>query len=393
MRILYFILFLTFIIQIPVRSQTKKELEEKRNKTLEEINYVDNLLKYTEKEKDQSLNAVKIISSKLVLRESVIKDMRDEINLLSDRIDLNTLAIDLMESDLGELKRDYSKAIVNSYITKKGNPELVYILSAKDFNQGYKRIKYLQQLSQFRRNESEIIFELKKQIELSKINLQTDLNRVSDLKRGEENQKLILQKEKGKKQQMASSLTKKEVQLKKDLEDKKRIARKIEAEITKIIEEEKRKLANTDRTPEQKLIGDNFLQNKGRLPWPVESGIITGHFGIHQNAVLKNVEEKNIDLEITSSGKSVARTIFNGEVARIFPISGANMTVFIRHGKYISVYTNLLNLKVKTGDKVATKQEIGDIYFDTSFGVSVLKFMICENKDILDPEDWLAKKR
>ncbi|MCX6750235.1 MAG: hypothetical protein NTZ83_02160 [Candidatus Pacearchaeota archaeon] len=137
--------------------QTKAELEEERRKTLNEISYVDNLLKTTSKEKAESMNSIKIIGNKLSLRESVIRGMREEISLISDRIDLNELAIEMMERDLIALKDDYARAVINSYRSQKGNPELVYILSAKDFNQGYKRLKYLQQDTKFRIIESEII--------------------------------------------------------------------------------------------------------------------------------------------------------------------------------------------------------------------------------------------
>ena len=240
------------------------------------------------------------------------------------------------------LKNDYAKAIVNSYKSKKGNPELIYILSAKDFNQGYKRLKYLQQVTKFRRRESEIILELKSQIETSKKKLENDLNRISDLKTREEHQKKLLENEQIKKQEMVKSLTKREKQLKKELEEKKRIARKIEREIEQIIEEERNKTVKSETTPEQKLIGENFSENKGRLPWPVEKGVITSHFGVHQHPVFKYLTEDNIGIEITSSGKMNARSVFQGEVAKVFAISGANMTVIIRHGKYLSVYANIV---------------------------------------------------
>jgi murein hydrolase activator len=377
-----------------LNAQNRKELEEKRKQTLGEIVYVDNLLKTTSRQKSESMTTIKIIGNKLVLRESVIKGMREEILLLMDRIDLNELAIGMMENDLIVLKNDYQKAVINSYKTQKGNPELVYILSAKDFNQGYKRLKYLQQIAKFRRKESEIILVLKSQIETSKARLQNDLSHLSELKRGEEEQKGLLQNEQEKKQQMVKSLIKKEAQLKKELEEKKRVALKIENEIARIIEEERKKAIRADNTPEQKLIGENFVVNKGRLPWPVEKGIITSHFGIHKNAVLKYVEENNIDIEITSSGKVAARSVFQGEVAGILSISGENMTVMIRHGKYFSVYTNIVNIKVKKGDKILTKQEIGDVYSDPGNGNNcVLKFMIFEtNAKYLNPEDWLSKK-
>ena len=140
MRFLLVSAFFLFALGYYLDGQTKTELEEKRKKTLAEINYVDNLLQTTAKEKTEGINSVKIIGRKLDLRESVIRSMREEINLISDRIELNNLAIDMMEDDLVTLRNDYAKAVVNSYKSQKCNPELIYVLSAKDFNQGYKRL-------------------------------------------------------------------------------------------------------------------------------------------------------------------------------------------------------------------------------------------------------------
>jgi len=390
----YFVLIFSFlwILCNCLNGQTKAELETKRKATLDEITYVDNMLKSTAKQKEESLNAIKIIGNKLNLRESVIRGMRDEINLMNERIDLNTIAINMMESDLVALKNDYARAVLNSYKSQKENPELVYILSAKDFNQGYKRLKYLQQITKFRRRESETIIELKEQIQSTKNRLQNDLNRISDLKSKEEQQKGLLQSEQSKKQGMVQTLSKKERQLQKELEEKKRIADKIEKEISRIIEEERKKAIKSENTPEQRLIGENFGENKGRLPWPVEKGIVTSQFGVQKHAVLKYVTENNIGIEITSFGKTAVRSIFKGEVTRVFPINGANMTVIIRHGKYLSVYENIVDLKVKPGDKVDTKQEIGNVFCEKENGnKSILKFMIFEEKEKLDPEVWISK--
>src|SRR5450759_1632115 len=231
MKYLVFINLLFWVFFGSLAAQTKAELEEKRNATLNEITYVDNMLKSTAKKKQESMNAVKIIGNKLNLRESVIRGMRAEINLLTERMDLNTVAINMMESDLVDLKSDYARAVLNSYKSEKQNPELVYILSARDFNQGYKRLKYLQQVTKFRRKESEIIMELKDQIQTTKNRLQNDLSRLSDLKSKEEQQKSLLQTEQERKQEMVKSLSKKERQLQKELKEKKRIADKIEKEI------------------------------------------------------------------------------------------------------------------------------------------------------------------
>jgi murein hydrolase activator len=392
MKYLFLTISLFFILSACLKAQTKAELEEKRSTTLNEISYVDNMLKSTTRKREESMNEIKIIGNKLNLRESVIRGMRDEINLLTERIELNNIAIDMMESDLTELKNDYARAVVNSYKSKKENPELVYILSAKDFNQGYKRLKYLQQITKFRRREAEIIMVLRDEVQSTKDRLQNDLSRISDLKSREEQQKSLLLSEQDKKQEMVKSLSKKEKQLQKELEEKRRIADKIEKEIARIMEEERKKAIKSDKTPEQKLIGESFAENKGRLPWPVEKGIITSQFGVQKHPVLKYVTENNIGIEITSLGNTTVRSIFKGEVANVFSIKGGNMAVIIRHGKYLTVYQNVVDLKVKAGDKVETKQEIGNVFCETENGnKAILKFMIFEEKEKLDPESWISK--
>ena len=392
MRILILLnIFLLFTAGV-TSAQTKAELEAQRQKAMEEISYVDNMLKSTEKERKESLQALRIIGNKVNLRESVINGMNEEIALLNERIDINTIALEMMENDLGVLKKDYSQSVISSYKTKKVNPDMVYILSSRDFNQGYKRLKYLQQITKYRRNESEIIRELKGQIENTKDRLESDLKYISDLQMKEIQQKDLLKNEQARKQSLVKSLGNREKQLRRELEDKKRIAKRIDAEISKIIEEERKRLLKNNMTPEQKLIGENFLENKGRLPWPVERGIVTAHFGIHKHPVLKYVTEENKGIEITSNGKINARSVFKGEVSAISAIAGANITVIIRHGTFLTVYSNLVNVKVKKGDKVDTKQEVGEIYSDPGADNNcILKFMIFEQKNALDPEEWISK--
>ena len=393
MKRILLLLFLIFGMVAMAEGQSRRDLEDQRKKTLEEIDYVDNLLKETAREKKESLNELKIIGRKLNLRELILQGLQEEIALLNNRIELNTLAINMMESDLSILRKDYEKAVLSSFRSSKGNSEIGYVLSAKDFNQGYKRLKYLQQITRFRRQESEIIQELKSEIEVSKQKMEEDMTIISQLKSREEQQKYLLQDEQGNKQKIVKSLSNKERQLQRELEDKKRIARRIESELEKLLEEERKKAAKSDMSPEQKLVGENFFENKGRLPWPVEKGLITSHFGIHNHPVLKYVKENNSDIEITSSGKTPVRSIFNGTVAKIFSIQGLNMSIIIKHGRYFTVYSNLVNVLVKMGDKVETGKIIGEVFNDKEKGnEAVLKFMVTEERVNLDPELWISKK-
>jgi len=385
------IIFAVSIAFCDVTGQTRTELERKRSDALKDIEYLDNMLEKTSMEKSESMNELNMIRRKLSLRENIINGLMEEQELLEGRMELNKLAIELMESDITILMKEYEKAIKHAQKVNKGNPEIAYILSSKDINQGYKRLKYLQQVAKYRRREAEIILELKKEVEENRNKLEMDLIEISELKKREERQKYNLNREQRSQRNIIISLSRKERELKKELEDKKRIAYEIEKEIARIIEEEKRKNEMNEITPEEMLVGDDFSKNMGRLPWPVERGVITSQFGVHDHPVIKGAKINNIGVEITSGTRETARAVFKGKVMSVFGISGGNMAVIIRHGKYLTVYQNLVNVKVRPGDEVEAKEYIGDVYFEGE-GKSIIKFMVYEEREKKNPEDWLAKK-
>ena len=303
-------------------------------------------------------------------------------------------AIILMEDDLEMLVKDYEKAILHAQRVSKGQPDFAYIFSAKDINQGYKRLKYLQQVAKYRRREAELIIDIKEEIERNKKKQEIDLEEIVSLKQKEEQQQVQLQVELRQKRQLLNGLSRKERQLRKELQDKRRIAGEIEKEIERVIEEERKKRESMELTPEEMLNGDDFAKNRGLLPWPVERGVITSRFGVHDHPLLKGTKVNNIGVEITSNEKVKARAVFNGKVVSVFGISGGNMAVIVRHGQFLTVYQNLVNVVVKPGDNISTKQILGDVFSDsTDSEKCIIKFMIYQEKDKQNPEDWLAKKR
>ena len=393
MRIILFIFIFYIVAGVSLAGQSRAEMEELRKKNLQEIEYVDRMLKTTATQKNENLNELRVIGKKLNLREKLINEYGEEISLLEYRISLNRLATEMLEQDLNNLKREYANSIVSAYKATKGTPAVAFILSSSDFNQGYKRLKYIQQVARYRRNETETIETIYVELQGTKERLELDRKNINDLKNKEVRQKQILSEEQNRKERLVTTLSRKEKQLKQELEEKKRIARQIEKEIERLIEEERKKSEVTPMSNEMKVIGESFGENRGRLPWPVDRGIITSHFGLQPHPVLKNVTEDNIGIEITSSGATQARSVFKGEVVRVFAISGANMAVIVRHGKYLTVYQNLINVKVKAGDIISLGQVLGDVFPDNANGgKSVLKFMIYEEKKKLNPEAWLLKK-
>lgn len=393
MKARFVITILLIILTELSYGQSRADLEEMRKKNLREMEYVDKLIKTTVSQKKENLNQLRIIGKQLSLREKIINEYGEEISMLEYRISLNKTALEMLEQDLSTQKEEYEKSIISAYKSIKGTPALAFILSSADFNQGYRRLKYIQQVARYRRNESEIIETLYSEIQRTKERLEKDRKNINDLKNKEERQKKMLREEKYQKENLVNSLSKKEKQLQQELEEKKRIARQIENEIARLIEEERKGNVSSAMSSEMKIIGDSFIENMGRIPWPVDRGIITSHFGLQPHPVLKNVTEDNIGIEITSEGRTTARSVFKGNVVRVFAISGANMAVIIRHGKFLSVYQNLINVMVKAGDSVETGQEIGEVFVDSGAGdKAVLKFMIYEEKKKLDPEMWILKK-
>jgi len=393
MKIKILVFFATLVILLPVSGQGRSELEALRKKNLEEIEYVDKLLRNTSSEKKENMSELRVIGKKLGLREKIINEYGQEISLLEYRIYLNRLAEELMEDDLIELKSEYEKSILNAFKSSKGTPIVAFVLSSSDFNQGYKRLRYIQQIAKYRRNEADLINQIYFELQTTREKLENDKKSVVDLRSKEERQKEMLRSEQQKKERLINSLNKKEKQLKQELEEKKRISKQIESEISRLIEEERKKSAITPMSSEMKLIGDSFSENKGRLPWPVNKGIITSHFGLQKHPVLKNFTEDNIGIEITSSGRTSVNAVFKGQVLRVFAISGANLAVIVRHGKFLTVYQNIVNVKVKVGETIATGQEIGEVFIDSSDNEkAILKFMVYEEKTKLNPELWIIKK-
>lgn len=387
-----YVIIIFIVSSYSLVAQTRAELEQRRKEALNDIEYLDNILDRTSEEKSKSMNELNMIRRKLNLRENVIEGLREEQELLEGRMELNKLAIGLMEEDIDMLVKEYEKAIKHAQKVSKGNPRLAYILASKDINQGYKRLKYLQQVAKYRRREAEIILELKEEVEENRDKLEKDLIEISELKKREERQRNSLQREQRSQRSVINNLSRKERELRKELEEKRRIAKEIENEIERVIEAERRRNAMVELTPEEKLLGEDFSKNKGRLPWPVERGVITAQYGVHEHPVIKGAKINNIGIEITSGTKEVARAVFKGRVMSVFGISGGNMAIIIRHGNFLTVYQNIVNVKVKPGDEVEAKEYIGDVYFEEG-EKSIIKFMIYEEKKRENPEEWLAKKR
>ncbi|HOY38556.1 MAG: peptidoglycan DD-metalloendopeptidase family protein [Bacteroidales bacterium] len=377
-------------------SQSRKELENKKKKVLQDIDYTNKLLKENEAKKVDSYNNLLLINKKVESRQELILSIGEELAIIDEHIDDNKMVLDLMQEDLKRLKDEYAEMIYFAYKNRNTYSSIMFILSSEDFNQAYRRLMYLQQYSDYRKRQVLAIQSTQLMIENQIAKLDA-LKAEKQALLGEKNAEKEQLKEE--QQQQSKTLNKyknKEAELKKQLKKQQESAAQLQREIEKMIAEEVNKSSGGKSntyvlTPSEKLVSTNFANNKGKLPWPVERGVIVSSFGKHAHPVLENVTIDNAGIDISTTEGAVVRAVFEGEVRRVFTLPGAQNAVIIRHGNYLSVYTHIAKVYVNTGDKVTTKQAIGSVYTDKEENKTIVHLEIWYESSKQNPASWLAK--
>ncbi|GAB4288353.1 MAG: peptidoglycan DD-metalloendopeptidase family protein [Marinilabiliales bacterium] len=394
-NIISFLLVLLLLCPLINFGQTLKELENKKKKTEQEIQYTNKLLKEVKQNKQNTLHHLSLIEKKIVMRKELINSIKNEIQILEQKIQDNQQIINSLEEDLNKLKQEYARLIYYAYKHRDKYTRWMYILSSKSIDQAYKRLKYLQLITQYRIKQAIAIEATQKLLQKKQQQLALQKEEKEKLIQQQKKETNVLYSEKSDQNKLIEKLSQEEKKLRKELEKKRKAARDLNNAIEKLIAEEAAKSHNTDGTykltPEEKLISDQFDANKGRLPWPTQKGVIIESFGQHEHKTLKNVIVNNDGVSIATSKGAKARAIFNGVVKMVVTIPGKHKVVIIRHGEYLSVYSNLSEVYVTAGDNVSTKEEIGVIYTNEEDNSTVLDLQIRKGKIKLNPSLWLAK--
>lgn len=400
-----FLLFIAVLILSPAllfSQEGKEKLQGDKKKIEEEIKYNSQLLEETKKTKLTTLNQLVILKNQIANREKLIRNISLEINTLEEQITLNNEILKDLNSDLEKLKAEYAEMIYYAYKNKSSYNKLIFIFASRDFNQAYKRLKYFQQYSAYRKTQTELIEQTQEEIAETLQELESHKAEKVTLMASLEDEKDQLTRERTQQYRAMRNLSKKEKELLATIDKKEKAAKKLQKEIEKIIAEEIRLAAKKSGTtatgsyaltPAEVQLSTDFTSNKGGLPWPLERGVISITFGEHEHPVLKNVKTKNNGIDIITEQNSKARAIFSGEVTRVMSIPNYNYVIMIRHGEYLSVYSNLDEVYVEKGDMVKTKQEIGQIHTDASESKTELHFELWKGKTLLNPSKWLAMSR
>lgn len=385
------------------QKQNKTDLENKKKQLQKEIEYTNKLLAETKKNKKRSLGDLVALNQKIKNREELIYTINSEINLLNKQISEKNTSIKGLQSQLAKLKAEYAKMIYYAYKNQDAYNRLMFVFAARDFEQAFMRLKYLQQYSDYRHKQAEVITDTRKNLDQKVQDLEAKKTDQRVLLGSEQTEKKNLTSEKTEKEEVFSQLQQQESKLKKDLEKKKKDAEKLQQAIQRVIQKELEKMqkeAETENrpkpvklvlTPESQQLSNSFTTNKGKLPWPVVKGLVTEHFGVHPHPLMPNIDINNNGIDITTSTGSLAQAVFMGEVKAVVNMPGSGQFVLVRHGEFLTIYSNLKEVYVKVGDKVKTKQNIGSVLIDDEDSKTVLHFEIWKGQTKLDPEGWLYR--
>lgn len=392
-------------------SQDRKDHLQKDKLQIEaEISYTNKLLQETQKSKQNSLAKINILNKQIERRESLINVITGEVNTIQSEMQIQQQQIYDLSVDLEKMKKEYARMIYYAYKNLNAHNRLLFIFSASDFNQAFHRLMYYQQYSVYRRTQAELIRNARMRIAQKQHELELVRGEKLTLAQKKELEKARLTSERQEKDKAVKDLSKKEKQLLATLKEKQQAASRLRKEIEDLIASEVRRAAERARkaektdpgakmetrktdmlmTHQEMQLSNSFASNKGRLPWPSERGVITGSFGEHAHPVLKYVKVKNNGVDIATEQGSSVRSVFDGKVSRVMSFSNLHNVVIIRHGEYLTVYSNLAEVNVKDGQTVTARQVIGKVYTNSEDSKTEVHFEIWLGKTIQNPQEWLA---
>lgn len=386
------------IIQAQQTSKKQKELEAQRLRLKKEIKQINSILFNNIKTRKSALTQVEDLQVKLNVRLELIKVTNEQANLLTTRISINERNISTNRLELRNLKDEYANLIQKSYESKSLQNRLMFLFSSESFLQAYKRVQYLKQYASYRRkqgkaiaNKTKLLQELNQTLNNEKAEkiLLIEENRLvqQQIEKDAQDQKSLIKTLERKQTSLASQISKKEKQQKAIDREINRLIREAIAASNKALGKKRKKTFQL--TPEAKLIADNFKANKGRLPWPLEKGVVVQGFGRQRHPVVKTTTIQSNGVILATEPLAQVRAVFEGEVMSVIVIKGSNPSVLIRHGNFITLYTNLAKLYVTKGEKVNAKQAIGEVFTNLQTGKTQFQFGIFNNVNALNPKEWV----
>ena len=376
------------------------KLEAQRKQLRAEIKQINSLLFTNKKQKKNALTEVEDLAVKISLRQRLIRVTNEEANRLTQQISENQRTILRQEKELEDLKAEYAEMIRFAYASKSAQSRLMFLFSSESFLQAYKRFQYLKQYAAFRKKQGLMIAEKTKTLEALNASLVIQKQKKEMLIQENRIAQNELTAERLEQKERISALKKNERSLARQIQKKQRQIDAFDKEIQRLIRAaiaaSNKAAAGKNKavftlTPEAQLIGKNFTANKGKLPWPVEQGVVTLGFGTQIHPVVKTTKIQSNGVTIATPGNAKVRSVFKGKVIQVFSFKGSNPGVLIQHGNYITSYSNLAAVYVKKGQTIDAKQTIGEVFTHPTSGKSELKFSVFQNTTPVNPKSWVYR--
>lgn len=389
MKRLLIILLPLFAFTCHFYAQDVQSLQEQQRNLEQQIATTNKMLEQTKSNKKVTINKLELLNQNIATQRKLVKSINNEITTLDKEMNQLQSQKSLLQSELVVLQDDYANLVRKTHYAQMHQSPFIFLFSATSFQQLVRRLRYMQEFAAYRQSQMTKINHKKEDI-----NHQNDMlaankkAKQKTLKNKQQEQEKLARNER-KQKAMLEDLKKQEKNLKSQLNKQQKAVADLNTKIEQLIRQQTK--STTALTPEQQLIAGGFSQNKGRLPWPIERGHISGHFGKHTHPVYKEVilDNKGIYLQ-TTSGAS-ARAVYEGTVSSCFVMNNT-YAVIVQHGNYRTVYSGLSKLQVKQGDHVDTKQSIGTIYTNPEEdNKTELYFQIYQDRTILNPEQWILK--
>lgn len=387
---LFLILLLSACFSVTAQQKTKTQLQKEKQESVERIKEVEKILSETSVRKKNTLGELSALNQRIIEQQNLINSIKKEINFLNVEIRENTEIIDVLDQDLAKLKKEYAAMLFAAQKASNSTTRLTFLFSSGSFDQMVMRLRYMEQYGETRKLQAELISQVQDELETQVEETKSKREEKNQLLRDGENENEHLASLKRKQFNLVKALEKEEKQLKRDLESTRKALAVLDRKINDIIKEEMEREALALRSSKSVSVAlsSSFEENKKKLPWPVSTGFISQPFGRQNHPVLKGIVLQNDGVNIQTRQNEKVKSIFEGEVRSVAFIPTFGSTVIINHGEYFSVYTGLKEVYVKTGQKVATNQEIGQIISNNE-GISELRFQIRKKFTALDPQAWL----
>lgn len=382
---------------ILLSAQTKnlQSLQDAIRQAEDEIRATNVLLSKTQSDQKATQSQLKLIRTKIKNRRNIISNLEKQTALINDDIAQKSDTVSRMEQQLTQLRQEYGQMIYESYKNYKLNNFTLFLFASSDFNDATRRISYMKRYNTIRREKALEIDSITRTVTQQVGELQSkglELQQVYDSRSAE---LVSLNSDETQYKKVSNELSSKAGKLSSTIKAKQDQINKLQQQIQKMIAEESKKNKNTSRTAAQEEylqeLSGKFDQNRGKLPYPVRGGVIVDNYGVHAHPDQKGLMVNNKGVNIAAGSGAQITSVFEGEVSRVFFFQGLNNSVIIRHGDYLTVYSNLKTVSVKTGDKVKTNQAIGNLSADGGEEDNVLHFEIWQETSNLNPEEWLRR--